>query len=696
MHSVHRGLGRPTQRNGVAGMRSVPPELARSALDAAPDAMIIIDGSGVIRFANRQVHSTFGYHHEEVVGRPVELLMPKRFHARHLEHRQKYESMQLRPMGAGLELYGRRSDGTEFPVEICLSPVDEDGRVLIVAAIRDVTERKRVEAELGARVEDMRRLHELSARLVEAADLPNILEEILEATMALQRADFGHVQLCDPAAGVLEIVAQRGFSDRYLAHFARVESYDDSACGRALRESERVIIEDVEEDAGYAPNREIAAAEGYRAVQSTPIRGRDGRPIGMLTTHFRAPHRPSDRELQLTDLYLRMVSEFIHRARDAEVVRAARDLANRANEAKSRFLATASHDLRQPLQTLEMLNGSLRRLPTSAPVADAVAQQQVAIDAMSRLLNALLDISKLESGSIRPEPTDFAVAGLFEDLLRAFAASAAEKGLRFEVSAGEETAHSDSSLIEQILRNLVSNAIKYTERGLVSLHCAPASDGTLHLEVRDTGIGIPAEQIRYIYDEFYQVGVPSNSSREGYGLGLSIVQRVVKLLNLRLEVRSEVGKGTVFSLTVPIGYARLGRATAAAPERHIDEQVIGASRVLLVEDDKSVRDATRLLLRVEGYEVTAVAGLAEALEHAAGRPAIDLLVTDYHLANGETGTAVIAKLRAMIGERLKAVLITGDTSAAVKDLPHDPLMRVASKPVRGDELLTLMRALLAA
>jgi two-component system, sensor histidine kinase len=527
-------------------MYTIPSELARSALEAAPDAMIMIDGSGAIRFANRQVSLLFGYAHDEIVGQPVELLMPARFHARHVEHRDQYRTnVRMRPMGEGLQLFGRRKDGTEFPVEISLSPIEHERGMLVSAAIRDVTDRKRVEAEL--------------IRSREAAD------------------------------------------------------------------------------------RAREAADGAR-----------------------------------------------------ELANQAREAADRANQGKSRFLATASHDLRQPLQTLELLNGSLRRMPTSAAVAEAVTQQGVAIAAMSRLLNALLDISKLESGAIKPEPTDFAVAAMFEELRREFAASAANKGLDFRISAGEEVAHGDPALIGQILRNLVSNAIKYTQRGLVSLRSADSPQAMLNLEVLDTGIGIPAAQIQYIYDEFYQVGVPTNSSRDGYGLGLSIVQRLVKLLNLKLEVHSEMGKGTVFSLGVPASATRIARSGAALPDADVDRQPIGAPRVLLVEDDKSVRDATRLLLAVEGYQVTGVATLAEALQHATSGNVIDLLVTDYHLANGETGTAVISALRESLGTHLKAVLVTGDTSTAVKELPRDPFMRIASKPIQADELLTLMRALLAA
>jgi signal transduction histidine kinase len=538
----------------------------------------------------------------------------------------------------------------------------------------------------------MRRLHEMSTRLVEAADLPNMLEEVLEATIALQGADFGNIQLCNPATGVLKIVAQRGFSPAFLEHFASVDMYEPSACGRALRAGERVIIEDVQEDPAYLPHRAVAAREGYRAVQSAPIRGRDGTVMGMLSTHFRKPHRPSDRGLQLTDLYMRLVSELIVRAQDEESVRAARDSADRANQAKSRFLATASHDLRQPLQTLSLLNGTLRRISRDATAIDAITQQEQAIGGMSRLLNALLDISKLESGAIKPDPTDFSVSTLFEELRQEFASLAGRKGLTLEVTPCEDSAHSDPSLVGQILRNLVSNAIKYTRAGWVSLRCLHDQPSSVRIEVLDTGIGIPTEHLRYICDEFYQVGVPSNTAREGYGLGLSIVQRIVTLLELRLDVQSELGKGSMFALTLPAGHAAMHPAPRAEPKPSAQIRPVQA-RVLLVEDDPAVLSATRMLLNSDGYQVAAAASMAEALAQATMDPRIDLLVTDYHLRDGETGTQVIASLRAALDQSLKSVLMTGDTSSAVKDLPRDPFLRIVSKPVYADELLTMLREL---
>ncbi len=525
-------------------MLSIPAELARSALDAAPDAMIIIDAEGIVRFANRQVTALFGYSHDEVIGQKVEQLMPERYRARHVGHRDGYvETIRVRPMGQGLELFGRRRDGSEFPVEISLSPIAHEGRTLTAAAIRDVTDRKKVEVEL------------------------------ILARESAERAKAG-------------------------ADHAR------------------------------------------------------------------------------------------------EIADEARESADRANQGKSRFLATASHDLRQPLQTLALLNGALRRSNTDPDSAEALDQQEQAIGSMSRLLNALLDISKLESGAIKPEPTDFTVASVFEELRQEFAGLAANKGLRLEVDPSPDCVHSDPSLVEQILRNLVSNAVKYTQQGCVRLRCLH-QDTIVRLEVSDTGIGIPADQIPFIYDEFYQVGVPANSSRQGYGLGLSIVQRLVKLLQLQLDVSSEVGKGSSFRLSVPAG--NRGAVKRREPSAgHAGPGAAQKARLLLVEDDAAVRNATRLLLKVEGYDVIAAESLTEALQKAREVGGVDLLVTDYHLAHGETGIQVLRALREAMQIALKAVLVTGDTSTAIRELPQDPLLRVASKPIKAEELINLIKSLLAA
>ena len=260
--------------------------------------------------------------------------------------------------------------------------------------------------------------------------------------------------------------------------------------------------------------------------------------------------------------------------------------------------------------------------------------------------------------SSTPDPTDFEVNALFEELRLEFATPAENKGLTLEVTPCDLSVRSDLSLVGQILRNLLSNAIKYTSSGKVALRCARDAPSSVRIEVLDTGIGIPAEQLRYIYDEFYQVGVPANTARDGYGLGLSIVQHLVSLLEARLDVHSQVGTGSTFALTLPAG-DRAARAAYRGFPKATPPETRASARILLVEDDAAVMNATTLLLETEGYQVAPAASLAEALKQASRNVRIDLLVTDFHLADGETGTRVITSLRAALDRPLKAVLMTG-------------------------------------
>jgi PAS domain S-box-containing protein len=401
-----------------------------------------------------------------------------------------------------------------------------------------------------------------------------------------------------------------------------------------------------------------------------------------------SPIRDGDR--LLVAAAIRDVSE---RSRVQADLQAARELADRANQAKSRFLATASHDLRQPLQTLTLLNGALRRTVHDSAAQEILQHEAQAIESMARLLNTLLDISKLESGAIKPDITDFTVAALFEEMRNEFASVAQSKGLELRVESAQATAHSDLSLVSQILRNLVSNAIKYTQRGWVALRCLPRPK-TLRIEVSDSGIGIRPEHLPYIYDEFYQVAGERGASSDGYGLGLSIVRRLATLLNLKLDVQSEHGRGSVFAVELPTSEIRLESTAQAPAARVATPRRARAPRILLVEDDPGVRDATRMLLGVEGYQVISAGTVAEAVDRVKANADIDLLITDYHLGKTDTGVQVIERVRALIGRPLGAVLVTGDTSSMIRELKPDERLRIASKPIDADELLRLVSDLL--
>lgn len=498
-------------------------DLSYSVLQAAPDAIVVIDASGAIQFVNSQVCTLFGYPREQLLESNVDLLLPERFRQRHAAHRAAYAgSSRMRPMGTGLELFARRKDGTEFPVEISLSPIQDGNKLLVAAAIRDISERKRADAALSQ---------------------------------------------------------------------ARAE-------------------------------------------------------------------------------------------------------ADQANQVKSRFLTTASHDLRQPLQSLALLNGSLRRLVRDDMAREALDQQSMAIEAMSRLLNSLLDISKLESGAVKAQIVDFSVAALFSALRAEFQGVAHSKGLELAFAANDLHARSDTTLLGQILRNLIANALKFTRQGRVQV-IARHEQNMICVEVRDTGIGIAPEQLNLIYDEFYQVGVNSNAVRDGYGLGLSIVQRLVRLLNATIAVESVPGVGTTFTLAIPSGAvaaANLAAPPAAAPVARPENARL---HILLVEDDPGVRNATRIFLAVEGFKVSALSSLAEAAAAAQQTNEIDVIVTDYHLGANTTGLEVIATVRKLLHREVKAVLVTGDTSAAVRNIETDQNLRLVRKPVNAEELARLLRQFLA-
>lgn len=351
-----------------------------------------------------------------------------------------------------------------------------------------------------------------------------------------------------------------------------------------------------------------------------------------------------------------------------------------ASRAKSRFLAAASHDLRQPIQALNLLNRVARAQTNDSAHTSIIDKQQKSLDSMARLLNSLLDISKLEAGIVKPDISDCAVQEIFESLNAEFEEQARDKGLELVINRCGDVARSDARLLTQILENLISNAIRYTQKGFVRLRCLHR-DLFIQIEVLDTGLGISPENLDNIFDEFKQVDQGSRRP-EGLGLGLSIVKRTAELLGCSLEVSSTLGEGSAFSVIVPQGDpASLSRT---AVEREALPVTVGG-RVLIVDDEPAVVDATSMLLRVEGYDVIAAASVDEAIASLSiGMP--NLLITDFHLRSGATGFDVIRAIRSEAGTDIPVILVSGDTSDAIK-LKEFENTRFLTKPVDADELL---------
>jgi len=336
-------------------------------------------------------------------------------------------------------------------------------------------------------------------------------------------------------------------------------------------------------------------------------------------------------------------------------LRAAQAEADRANQAKSRFLAAVSHDLRQPLAALKVYAGLLNN-PQAISYSEVVSNTRKCIDSLSELLDDLLDLSKLEAGVVTPLLSDFTVTDLFGHLMTLHEPEAQAKGLRFRCVPSRLVGRTDLVLFRRVLGNLLSNAIRYTERGGVVIGCR-RRQGKTWIEVWDTGVGIKAEDTAAIFEEFKQLGDGARNS--GSGLGLAIVAKTAALLGLEISVRSRVGRGSVFGIELPLG--QLEFIAPAAPPLATAHRPL---RIALVEDNPMVRRALVDGLQGVGHQVLAADTKAALLAELAP-PAPDIVVSDYRLTAGETGIDVIAALRMQYGAALPAILITGDTDPAL-------------------------------
>jgi len=486
-------------------------------LETAPDALIVTNRNGQITVANAQAEELFGYARDDLLGKPIEILVPERLTNAHVDVREQYlQDPRLRAMGAAKDLFGRRSDGAEFPVEVSLSPLKLRGEVFISSVIRDVSDRNNMERKLVA---------------------------------------------------------------------ARKEA----------------------------------------------------------------------------------------------------ELANKANSA---FLAAASHDLRQPVQALNLLNGVLRRIVSEPKALEVIDSQSQSLTAMTNLLNSLLDISRLDAGAVAPEFEDFPIRQLIDRLSAEFSREASQKGLKFEASSCDAIVRSDPNLLTEIIQNLVSNGIRYTINGSVEIRCTVEAEHC-KIEIRDTGIGIDADQMDDIFKEFHQCKTVG-ATTEGFGLGLAIVRRLSDLLAHKIEVHSVPDEGSSFSVSVDVVAVRENAVgdSDAVPTKL--SPVTGNEFVLLIEDDLAVATALKMLFEAEGYRIGLASSMDEAfavVEHYTESP--DLIVSDYHLFGEATGVDTINALREDQGRSIPAIVITGDTSNLVDDASRVSNCKILSKPVNPEDLLKL-------
>ncbi len=424
---------------------------------------------------------------------------------------------------------------------------------------------------------------------------------------------------------------------------------------------------------GLAPiEQEVETLDGIWFVRRVlPYRAHDGRVEGVVIT--------------FTDVTARKTI--------AKALEAAKLQAEQANVAKSRFLAVASHDLRQPMQALALLQGLLARIVEGPRAHGLVARLDETLGAMSGMLNTLLDINQIESGTLRVERSAFPINDLLVRLKDELTYPAQARGLELRVVPCGLTVDSDPRLLDQMVRNLLSNALKYTASGRVLLGCRRRG-GTVSIEVWDTGVGIAEDQLGPIFEEYHQVDNPARERSRGLGLGLSIVQRLGDLLGHSVRVRSRPGRGSMFSIEVPRPDSRPPTRLPETLHQEAPHRRLGS--VLLIEDDPDIRDLLGQLLAGEGHRVTTAHDGAAALavltrDHL--RP--DIIVADFNLP-GLTGLETAAKVRSALGVSAPVIILTGDISAETLRAIQQAGYAYLGKPVKAADLDRMMAELLPA
>ena len=372
----------------------------------------------------------------------------------------------------------------------------------------------------------------------------------------------------------------------------------------------------------------------------------------------------------------------------------AKALAEKANLSKTKFLAAASHDLLQPLNAARLFVSALPERDMTGNARRQVQRVDTALESVDELLRALFDISKLDTGVIHPEWSDFSAKEFLDSLSSEFSLLAGEKGLEFRVVCSSVTLRSDLFLLRRVLQNFLSNAIRYTEKGRVLLGCRRRAKDVV-IEVWDTGPGIPNDCLESVFEEFQRFVPPSAHTDSGFGLGLAIAKRSARILGHSLAVQSDVGQGSVFSIAVPLGRP-VETKTGAGPRTLARNLGLQNTTVVFVENDQDNRDGMTALLNKWACNVLTVEGPGQAVE-AVLREGVspDLVIADYHLDNDQTGLNAIREIRETCKLPIPGIVITADHGADVQEAVREAGMEILQKPVKPAVLRSLMTHVLA-
>ena len=545
----------------------------------------------------------------------------------------------------------------------------------------------RSRALLARELKDTRQLQRLSARLIEDGNDQDLHEHILDVALAVMGAEFGSIQTFDPEKAELRLSAWRRFPAQARELWAVVSAEHQTSCGKALQTGQRVFVSDVHDaDAPIEPeSRRMYASLGIVAMQSTPLMARDGRLLGMLSTHWSEVHVPGERELRLLDILVRQAADFLERSR-------ARHELREADRRKDEFLATLAHELRNPLAPIRNSLHILRLAGISGdeqkPVLDRVERQ---LDHVVRLVDDLMEVSRITRGRIQLQREILDLADVLRHAAEIVAGKirAAHNTLSLELPDGPQLVHGDSVRLTQVFANLLDNAAKYSDPGGRITVALRRDDGAAVISVRDTGTGIPEEMLPRVFDLFAQVDRTLGRAQGGLGIGLALVKSLVLLHEGKVEARSEgPGRGSEFIVRLPLLAAAPADSPAAAATP--PAAALAGQRILVVDDNRDAADSLAALLELLGAQVRTAYDGPSALEAARlTRPEVVLL--DLGMP-GMDGYAVAMRLRSEPpSQPLRVIALTGwgqeSDQVRTRSAGFDEHL---VKPVAPDALIALL------